>query len=99
MTCEESDETQDYVPKIGEGEATLQEASVEVQSANRKVIRVESEETQDSVRETLAISQKEADEMGFVSSILSEPRVAFYWYAYRCSEKIRQICADSFDGD
>ena len=40
----------------------------------RKVIRVESEETQDYVCETLAISQEEAEEMGFVPSALSEPR-------------------------
>ena len=39
-------------------EATLQEASVEVQSLKRQ-------ETQDYVRETLAISQEEAEEMGF----------------------------------
>ena len=39
-------------------EATLQEVSVEVQSPKRKVIRVESEETQDYVREALAISHE-----------------------------------------
>ena len=54
-------------------EAALQEARVEVRSPKRKVIRVESEETRDSVRETLAISQEEADEIGFVPSALSEP--------------------------
>ena len=41
------------------------------------MIRVESEETQDYVRESLAISQEEADEMGFVPSALREPRGAF----------------------
>ena len=55
-------------------DAIPQEASVEVQSPKRKVIRVESEETQDYVRETLAISQEEAEEMGFVPSALGEPR-------------------------
>ena len=45
-------------------EATPHEASAEVQSPKRKVIRVESEETQDYVRETLAISQEEAEEYG-----------------------------------
>ena len=60
-------------------EATLQEASVEVQRPKRKVIRVESEETQDYVWETLAISQEEADEMGFVPSALSEPRRALFF--------------------
>ena len=49
-------------------EATLQEASVEVQSPEGKVIRVESEETQDCVRETWAISQEEAHETGLVPS-------------------------------
>ena len=37
-----------------------QEARVEVQGPKRRVIRVESEATQDYVRETLAISQEEA---------------------------------------
>ena len=49
---------------------------VEVQGPKRRVIRVESEETQDYVRESLAheeISQKEDDEIGFVPSALSEP--------------------------
>ena len=40
------------------------------------MIRVESEETQDYVLETLAISQEEAEEMGFVPSALGEPRGA-----------------------
>ena len=52
----------------------LQEERVDIQSQKRKVIRVESEETQDYVRETLAISREEAEEMGFVSSALGEPR-------------------------
>ena len=38
------------------------------------MIRVETEETQDYVRETLAISHEKAEEMGFVPSALSEPR-------------------------
>ena len=41
-------------------EGTPHFASAEVQCPKRKVIRVESEETQDYVRETLAISQEEA---------------------------------------
>ena len=51
-------------------EATLQEASVEVQSPTRKVTRVESEEAQDYVRETLATSQEVAEELGFVPNAL-----------------------------
>ena len=54
-------------------QATPHEASAEVQGPRRRVMRVESEETQDYVRETLAISQEEADEIGFVRSALSEP--------------------------
>ena len=64
-----------------------QEESVEIQSPKRKVIRVESEETQDCLRETLAISQEEAVEMGFVPSALSEPRGPIYWCDNRCSDK------------
>ena len=61
--------------------------SAEIQSTTRKVIRVESEETQDRVCETLAISQEEAEEMGFVQSALSEPRGPVCWCDNRCSEK------------
>ena len=51
------------------------------------MVRVESEETQDHVRETLAISQEEAEEMGFGPSALGEPREAIHWCDNRCSEK------------
>ena len=68
-------------------EAALQEARVEVQSANRKVIRLESEETQDHVRGTLAISQEEAEKMGFVPSALGEPRGPIYWCDNQRSDK------------
>ena len=50
-------------------------ARVEVQRPKRRVIRVESAETQDYVRERLAheeTNQEEADEIGFVPSALSE---------------------------
>ena len=56
-----------------------QEESVEIRSPERKVIREESEETQDCVRETLAISEEEAEEMDFVPSARSEPRGPIYW--------------------
>ena len=74
-----------------------QEASVEIQSPQRKVIRVESEETQDYVRETLAVSQEEAKEMGIVPRTLGEPRGVIYWCDYRCSEN-HQMLADSLSG-
>ena len=55
-------------------DAVPQEASFAIQSSKRKLIRVQSEETQDYVCEALAISQEEAEEMGFVPSTLSGPR-------------------------
>ena len=68
-------------------DAVPQEASVEIQSRKRKVSRVESGGTHDYVRETLAISQEETEEVGFVSSALGEPREVIYWCDHRCSEK------------
>ena len=53
-----------------------QEESVEIQSPKRKVIRVESEETQDYVRETLVISQEEAEEWASCQAPLRRP---IYW--------------------
>ena len=67
-----------------------QAARVEVQGPKRRVIRVESEETQDHVSERLAheeLSQEEAEEIGFVSSALSESQGATHWCDNRCSEK------------
>ena len=63
-----------------------QEESAEIHSPKRKVIRAESEETQDYVRETLAISQEEAQEIAF-GSALSEPRGPIYFCDNRCSAK------------
>ena len=53
---------------------THKEESAKIQSQKRKVIRVESEETQDYVCEKLAIAKEEAEEIGFVPSALCEPR-------------------------
>ena len=52
----------------------------EIQSRKRKVIRVESEETQDYVTESLNLSRDEA-EITFVPSALSIPRGATVWCA------------------
>ena len=46
----------------------------EVQSPKRNIIRVESEETQDYVRDSLNLSQEDAEEISFVPSALSIPR-------------------------
>ena len=77
MGCEESEK-----PKEAEMEMdyeVLQEERVEIQSQRRKVIRIESEETQDYVCDTLAISEEEADE--------SELRGVIYWCDNQCSDK------------
>ena len=73
-------------------EATPHETKTAVRSPKRKVIRVESEETLDLVRETLGISQEEAEEMGFVPRALGEPRGPIYWCDNRCSEKAMRYC-------
>ena len=66
-------------------------ARVEVQAQKRRaVIRVESEESQDYVRERFVyedFSQEESDESGFVPCALSEPRGAIHWCDNRCGEK------------
>ena len=59
---------------------------MESQSPKRKVIRVESEETQDYVRESLNVSQEE-EEISFVPSALSVPRGPMFLCDNRCSEK------------
>ena len=56
-------------------------------SSKRKVIRVESEETQDYVCGMLAISQEEAEVLAFVPSAFSEPRGSIYFCDNRRSEK------------
>ena len=49
--------------------------------------RVESEETQDNVRESLDLSREEAEEVSFVPSGISTPRKPLFWCDNRCSEK------------
>ena len=68
-------------------EKALGDEGAEVQSPKRKVIRVESEETQDYVRESLNLSQEEAEEISFVPSALSIPRGPIFWYDNRCSKQ------------
>ena len=56
-------------------------------SPKRKVIRVESEETQDYARESLDISREEAEEISFVPSAISIPQRPMFWCNNRCSDK------------
>ena len=53
----------------------------------RKVIGVESEETQDYGRESLNLSGEEAGEISFVPSAISIPRGPMFWCGNRCREK------------
>ena len=69
-----------------DGEAPGEEGA-EIQSPKRKVIRVESEETQDYVREALNLSRDEAEEIRFVPSAISIPRRPMFWCDTRCSDK------------
>ena len=75
-----------------------QEKSIVIQSPKRKVVRLESEETQDFVRETLAISQEQAEQMGFVPSALGEPRGPTLLVRQSMQSKSNRILADCFNG-
>ena len=57
---------------------THHKESVETKSSKGKVIRVESEETQDHVCGMLVISQEEAEELAFVPCALSEPQGSIF---------------------
>ena len=62
------------------------EGSEEVKSPKRKVIRLESEETQDYVREANDLNQEESEEISFVPSGISVPQKPSF-VTIRCSEK------------
>ena len=49
--------------------------------------RVESEETQDYVRETMGLSQEEVEEVCFVPSAISVPQKPLFRCDNRCSEE------------
>ena len=53
----------------------------------RKTIRVESEETQDNVRESLNLSRWEAEDISCAPSALSVPRGPMFGCDHRCSDK------------
>ena len=77
----------DMARKDRESQTQMEEKVEEVQSPKRKVIRVESEETQDYVRDSLNLSLKEAEEISFVPSALSIPRGSMFWCDNCCSDK------------
>ena len=69
-----------------ESEAPGEEGE-EVKSPKRKVIRVESEETQDYVRETKGLSKEEAEEISFVPNAISVPQKPLFRCDNRHSQK------------
>ena len=61
--------------KNSEGKVKRQEKNVkEIKSPKRKIIRVESEETQHYVREAKDLNQEEAEEISSVPSAISVPQ-------------------------
>ena len=63
------------------------EEGEEVKSPIRKVIRVESEETQDYVRAAKDLNQEDAEETSFAPSATSVPQKPLFRCDNRCSEK------------
>ena len=74
-----------------ESEAPGEEGE-EVKSPKRNVIRVESQETQDYVREAMDLSQKEAEEISFVPSAISVPPKPLFRCDKRCNKKTLSFC-------
>ena len=63
------------------------EEGEEIKSPKRKVIRVESEETQDYVKEAEDMDQEEGEEISSVSSAISVPQKPLFRCDNQCSEK------------
>ena len=66
------------------------------------MIHVESEETQDQVRERRThddLNSGRPQAIGFVLSALSGPRGAIHWCDSRCSEKRLRYTQDCIGGD
>ena len=65
----------------------LGEEGEEMKSSKRKILRVESEETQDYVREAKSTDQEEAEELSFVPSAISVPQKLIFRCDNQCTEK------------
>ena len=63
------------------------EEGEEIKCPKREVIRVESEEMQDYVKESLDLSREEAEEISFVPSAISVPQRPLFRCDNRCSDK------------
>ena len=64
----------------------LGEEGAEILSPKRKVIRAESEETQDYVKESLNLIRDEAEETSFLPSAFSITQRPKFWCDNRCSD-------------
>ena len=73
--------------KAPEGRKGPGEEGDDVKGPKRKLIRVESEETQDYVKESLDLSWEEAEDVSFVPSAISVPPKPMFRCDNRCSEK------------
>ena len=60
---------------------------------------MESEETQDYVREANDMDQEEGEEISFVPSAISVPQKALFRCDNQCSEKTPQLLAVGVGGD
>ena len=72
---------------------------VEKLRGRRKIIRAESEETQDDVREAKGMDQEEDEEMTFVPSAISVPQKPLFCCDNQCSEKDHKLLAVCVGGD
>ena len=75
------------------------EEGEEIKRPKRKIIRVESEETQDFVRESKSTDQEEAEELSFVPSAISVPQKLMFRCDNQCSEKKHHFLAVGVGGD
>ena len=75
------------------------EEGEEINGPKRKIIRVESEETQDYVREAKSTDQEEAEELISVPSAIGVPQKLMFRCDNQCSEKDPQLLAVGFCGD
>ena len=75
------------------------EEGAEIQSPKRKIIRVESEETQDYVREAKDTGQEEAEGLSFVPSAISAPRKPMILFCQSVQREDPQLLAVGVGGD
>ena len=73
--------------KIPQGKVKRQEKVEKLRARREKLIRAESEETQDYVREAKDMDQEEDEEMSFVPGAICVPQKLLFRCDNQCSEK------------